>query len=64
MCSEECNFNRVEPVPGLGQLVVSLSLCRPWFGPRPVSVGFAVDKVVLGRFFFIYFGFFLSLLTH
>lgn len=48
MCSEECNFNRVEPVPELGQLVVSLSLCRPWFGPRPVSVGFAVDKVVLG----------------
>jgi hypothetical protein len=48
MCSEECNFNRVEPGPELGQLVVSLSLCRPSFGSRLVSVGFAVDKVVLG----------------
>lgn len=52
MCSEECTFNRVVPVPGVGQLVVSLSLCRPLFGPRiccgqsGTGVGFSPNTLV------------------
>jgi hypothetical protein len=35
----------------LGQLVAGLSPRRPGFDPRPVHVGFVVDKVALGQVF-------------
>jgi hypothetical protein len=39
-----CGFGAVSK---LGWLVASLSLQMPGFSPRPVHVGFVVDKVVL-----------------
>jgi hypothetical protein len=36
-------------VPQLRQLVTSFSLWRPKFSPRPVHLGFMVDKIALGQ---------------
>jgi hypothetical protein len=37
---------------------------RPKFSPRPVHVGFVVDKVAMGQIFYEYFSFLLSVPFH
>jgi len=37
---------------------------RPTFSPRPVHVGFVVDKVAMGQIFYEYFSFPLSVSFH
>jgi hypothetical protein len=36
-------------LPWFRQLVADLSMVRPSFNPRPIHVGFVVDKVALGE---------------
>jgi hypothetical protein len=45
------------PLPELRRLVSGFQQRRPGFEPRPVHVGFVVDKVVLRQVFSEYFGF-------
>jgi hypothetical protein len=44
----ELTFIRWEAMPWFRQLAVSLSLWKPRFDPRPVYVGFVVNKVTIG----------------